>query len=120
MKNVSTGGKGSDVVRKVKIHLVGVDAPGATCDPGENSGPVQVNLRMVDDDGDVLVDSAKIAVCYAGEGLNMEREVFFQSPLNCAGSAVPTRQTEAGVITATASATGQPDYVENHQGRCTR
>lgn len=120
MRNVASGGKGSDTIRKVSIHIATVDAPGATCDAGEHSGPVPVNLRMVDDDGDVLVDSAKIVVCVAGQAQKMDREIFFQSPLNCANSAVPARANSNGVITVTGSTPGTSDFVGDHNGRCNR
>jgi hypothetical protein len=102
----------------MSIHLSTVDAPGATCDAGENSGPVRVNLKMVDDDGDVLIDSAKIVVCNGGAN-KLNREVFFQSPLNCKDSAVPTGPgLSTSVITTTGSAPGTGDYVETHTINC--
>jgi hypothetical protein len=120
LTKVGTAGKGSSTTRKVSIHLNTVDAPGATCDAGENSGPVRINLKMVDDDGDVLIDSAKIVVCNGG-GNKLNREVFFQSPLNCKDSAVPSGPgLSTSVITATGSARGTPDYVEEHTINCHR
>ncbi len=102
----------------MSIHLNTVDAPGATCDPGENSGPVRVSLKMVDDDGDVLIDSTKIVVCNGG-GNKQNREVFFQGPLNCKDSAVPSGPgVSTSVITATGSAPGTEDYVETHTINC--
>ena len=95
----------------MNVQLRAVDAPGATCDIGESSGPVKINLKMVDDDGDVLIDSAKIAVCEGGGGQKqMVRSVFVQ-PKNCKDSAVPVG-TSSSFITATGSAFGAPDYVE--------
>jgi hypothetical protein len=120
MKNVAEGGKGSDAVRKITVQVRAVDAPGATCDLGETSGPVPVNLRMVDDTGDVLVDSAKIMVCESGVSSKMTREVFFQSPLNCKDSVVPAGVNSTGVITATGSTPGTADFVVDHNGRCNR
>jgi hypothetical protein len=120
LKNVAEGGKGSDTVRKMTVHLTTVDAPGRTCDDGESSGPVPVNLRMVDDDGDVLIDSAKIAECNGGSK-KVTREVLIQGPLNCEGSAVPSGSpsgSSTGVIKATGSAPGTADYVEDLTIRC--
>ena len=71
---------------------------------------MKINLRMVDDDGDVLIDSAKIAVCENGGQKQMIRNVFVQ-PINCKGSAVPAGNSSS-FITATGSAFGAPDYVE--------
>jgi hypothetical protein len=76
---------------------------------------------MVDDDGDVLIDSAKTFVCSGGPQ-KLSRTVLFQGPLNCADSEVPGGQTPttSGVITATGSATGSPDYVEELTINCNR
>ena len=94
----------------MNVQIRAVDAPGATCDAGETSGPVQINLTMVDDDGHVLIDSAKIAVCENGGQKQMVRKVFIQ-PINCKDSAVPAGSSNS-FITATGSAFGGPDYVE--------
>ena len=58
-----------------------VDAPGATCDPGEFSNPTSVNLKMEDDRGNILIDSAKTVVCEGGTDefgapltINLKRE----------------------------------------------
>ena len=93
-----------------------VDAPGATCDDGENSGPVPINLRMVDDDGDVLIDSSKIFVCNGGAN-QLDRSVLIQGPLNCKDSAVPDGSSSS-IITVTGSAPGTPAYVEAHAINC--
>ncbi len=119
LTKVASAGKGSNTTRKMSVHLATVDAPGATCDAGESSGPVRINLRMVDDDGDVLIDSAKIVVCNGGGQNKLDWEVFFQSPLNCKDSAVPTGPGPSkGVVTATGSAAGTPDYVQSHTIIC--
>ncbi len=79
-----------------------------------------INLKMVDDDGEVLIDSAKIAVCEGGGGQKqMFRNVFVQ-PKNCKDSAVPVG-TSSGVITATGSSSsfGVSDYVELLTVSCT-
>ena len=119
LNKVATGGKGASKFRKMTVHLTTVDAPGATCDLGENSGPVEVNLRMVDDDGDVLIDSHKTVTCNGGSR-RMERDVLFQSPLNCAGSVAPSGPSgfTAGVIRATGSTPGTVDYVEDLTINC--
>lgn len=117
LRKVATGGKGSDAIRKMNVFVFAVDAPGAVCDDGETSGPVSVNLRMVDDDGGELIDSAKIMVCIGGEEKKATREVLIQSPINCADSAVPDFRS-VGVITATGSAPGTPDYVEELTINC--
>ena len=111
LNKVGEGGKQSSETRRMNVQIRAVDAPGATCDLGETSGPVKINLRMVDDDGDVLIDSAKTAVCEKGGEKQMVRNVFVQ-PKNCKDSAVGLSGTSSGIITATGSAFGAPDYVE--------
>jgi len=117
LNKVGTGGKQSSRTRRMIMHLRTVDAPGASCDAGETSGPVAINLKMVDDDGDILIDSAKTVVCDGGPS-RMVRTVFIQGPLNCKDSAVPDGISR-GFITATGSAFGSPDYVELLEMNCT-
>jgi cysteine-rich repeat protein len=120
LQSVGTGGKGASSTRKMVMIVHAVDAPGATCDPGEFSNPTSVNLKMVDDDGDVLVDSAKIVVCEQGVTMNLKRSVFFQGPLNCENGAVPPPKPDfsLGTITSTGSARGTADYVESTRIKC--
>jgi hypothetical protein len=100
------------------VHAV--DAPGATCDPGEFSNPTAVNLRMEDDSGNILVDSAKTIVCEQGVTVNLKRIVFFRGPLNCENGAVPSPKPgfSLGTITSTGSALGTADYVESTSIKC--
>jgi hypothetical protein len=95
-----------------------VDAPGAKCDVGEDSGAVAIGLKMVDDDGDVLVDSSKIIVCDRGPQ-GTTQNVLVQSPINCKDSAVPDGFSSS-VITATGTGSpGTPEYVEALTINCT-
>jgi hypothetical protein len=77
---------------------------------------------MVDDDGDVLIDSAKIAVCKARDRVptTVSRDVLIQGPLNCANSEVPADRSSTGDITSTVSIAGQPDYVETLRIKCSQ
>ena len=120
LRNVATGGKGASAVRKMKVLLQAEDAPGKKCNGNDASAPTSVNLRMVDDDGDVLIDSAKIVVCKARDRVptTVSRDVFVQGPLNCPNSEVPPSPHATGDITATVSIAGQPDYVETIRLKC--
>jgi hypothetical protein len=97
-----------------------VDAPGVTCDPGEFSAPTPVNLKMEDDRGNILINSAKTVVCGPGVTTNLKRNVFFPGPLNCENGAVPPPKPDfsLGTITATGSAPGTADYVEDIRLKC--
>jgi len=106
--------------RKMAMTVHAVDAPGATCDPGEFSNPTPVNLRMEDERGNILIDSAKTVVCGPGVTKNVTRNVFFRGPLNCENGAVPPPKPDfsLGTIAATGSATGAADYVEGIKIKC--
>jgi hypothetical protein len=97
-----------------------VNAPGSTCDPGEFSYPIRVNLKMEDDSGNIIIDSAKTVVCRQGVTTIMKRIVFFQGPLNCESGAVPDpiSNVSIGTITSTGSAPGAMDYVESTRIKC--
>jgi hypothetical protein len=98
-----------------------VDAPGATCDAGEFSDPTSVNHKMVDDDGDVLIDSSKTVVCEQGVTMNLKRNVFFRGPLNCENGAVPPPKPDFSLGTITSTGTGSAGtavYVEDTKIKC--
>jgi hypothetical protein len=121
LQNVGTGGKGSTVTRNMVMTLNAVDAPGATCDPGEFSNSTAVNLMMVDDDGNGVFNDGKTVVCEGGGvATDVKLDVFFQGPLNCENGAVPPPKPgfSVGTITSTGSASGTADYVESIKIRC--
>ena len=79
---------------------------------------MSVNLLMVDDDGDVLINSAKIAVCKGGSS-KVTRNVLHKSPDNCKDSAVPASAgPNPSTITATATVLGTGAYVEELTINC--
>ncbi len=120
LQNVGTGRKGSSATRKMVMIVHAVNAPGATCDPGEFSAPTAVNLKMEDDRGNILINSAKTVVCEQGVTINLKRNAFFRGPLNCENGAVPPPKPDfsLGTITSTGSAPGTADYVESIKIKC--
>jgi hypothetical protein len=98
--------------KRIVIKLDGVDAPNATCDTGETSGPVEINLKIVDDDGDVVTDHGKTVECNSQVAWKARQILLFEGPKNCKDSAVPS-PSSTGVMTATISVPGQPDFVED-------
>jgi hypothetical protein len=122
LQNVASGGKGSSATRKMTLIVHAVDAPGATCDPGEFSEPTSVNLMMVDDNGDAVFNDGKTIVCGGGGGTtNVKLDVFFQGPLNCEGGTVPPPKPgfSLGTITSTGTGSaGSTDYVESTSIKC--
>jgi hypothetical protein len=117
LNKVGTGGKQSSIDKRIIVQVRTVDAPGATCDRGETSGPQQINLKMVDDSGNVLIDSAKTFVCNGGSQ-QRTRTVPIEGPLNCKDSAVPDGFSSS-VITATATAPGTGAFVKDLVINCT-
>ena len=116
LNTVGTSGKRSSKTSRINVQITAVDAPGATCDVGESSGPQRINLKMVDDDGFVLIDSAKTVTC-SEKTQHIVRNVLVQGPLNCKDSAVPDGNS-VGVITATGSASGTADFVKDIAIHC--
>ena len=122
LHGVGDGAKGFSGNRQMRIVFNTADAPGATCELGEASAPTSVHLNMVDDNGEILTDSAKTMVC-RNKGPNdlptAKRKVFWEGPKNCENSAIPTGgKATNGDITATVSIAGQPDYVEVLNIKC--
>ena len=103
------------------MTLNAVDGPGETCDPGEFSDWTLVNLKMVDDDGDVLVDHYEWVICEGGSvTTKVKRDVFFQGPMNCENGVVPSPKPgfSLGTITSTGSVFGTAVYVESTKIKC--
>ncbi len=108
---------------KVNMTVRAVDNFPATCEAGEFSEPTKINLRMVDDTGDVLIDNGKTIVCEGGGGgatISVKRNVVVQSPVNCENGAVPPPRPDftLGTITSTGSASGTTDYVKAISIKC--
>jgi len=121
LKNVGTGGRGSETTRKLVMNLTAVDSSGANCEPGESSPPTWINLEMVDDGGDVLVDHSELVTCEGGSVTTTEKwDVFFQGPLNCENGAVPPPKPgfSAGTIAITGAAPLRPYYYERIRIKC--
>jgi hypothetical protein len=104
LKNVSTGGKGSKLTRTVSVKLEAREVSPGSCPAGEISEPTSVTLRIVDDDGDVVIDRTKNSfVCESGKQTHMKFGVRYEGPENCAGSVAPTRQVSKGDLFVIAS-----------------
>jgi hypothetical protein len=106
----------------MNVNVVAVDAPNATCDPGELSDPTFINLHIEDDDGDVISNGGgKTIQCEGGQpSFNVKMDRFFQGPLNCAGSVDPVgnaKTTGLAPTTATGSF-GTPPVVQDTLIKC--
>jgi hypothetical protein len=107
---------------KMAVILHAVDAPGATCDPGEFSNPTEIGLKMVDDSGNFLIGNSKTVVCKAEDAeSNIKRTVVVESPANCANGAVPPPKPSFSLGTITSTGMGSPGttpYVEDTRIKC--
>jgi len=114
LKNVGTGGRGSETTRTLVMNLTAVDSSGA-------NWQTSINLEMVDDDGDVLVDHSEPVTCEGGGvTTTVKWDVFFQGPLNCENGAVPSPKPgfSAGTIAITGAAPLRPYYYESTRIKC--
>ncbi len=104
----------------MNVNLVAVDAPGARCNPNETSEPTSVNLRMVDDGGDVIIDRSKTVVCSGRPNTvaHVKIGVTFKGPENCKDGLVPAFQSTGNIaVTATGSA-GTAIFAGNTKIKC--
>jgi hypothetical protein len=94
----SGNGKGSSLAKTFSVALTARDREPGTCAPGATSNPIDVNLELVDDDGDTILDAFEPeVVCTPGAATYVKFAVEFQLPENCAGSEAP-RHTSRGEI----------------------
>jgi hypothetical protein len=90
--------------RSVSVILNAVDGPEGSCPSGASAPPATVRLNLVDDDGDVIVDSFKSGfVCSAGEPTVAKFAVRFLAPENCRGSVAPDSAAAAGRVSIVAT-----------------
>ena len=112
LSRVAFGGKAASRVKKISISL-----EARNCDVDEKSPPTAVHLRMDDQNGNNLINNGKNGVQCKNDGeggndVSFKRDVLFQGPMNCAGSAVPNRNSNTDIDTVvTASAPGVVDDV---------
>ena len=114
LKNVSDGGKGSKLTRTVTVKMEAREVSPGSCPHGDISAPTPLNLKIVDDDGDVIIDSTKGPfVCESGKAVHTKFWMRYEGPENCKGSAVPSSQTSKGdlLVTATTSDGSLDDIV---------
>jgi cytochrome c peroxidase len=102
LKNVATGAKGSSVVRNVIVQLDAEPVTIASCPKGATSNPVDVNLLISDDDGNVIVDRTKGGfVCIGQVNVFAKFGVSFERPKNCKDSATPAANAALGDLLVT-------------------
>ena len=102
IRNTGSGGKGSSRNSSVSVILNAQDASPGSCPRGATSNPVSVRLEMVDDDGDVILNTSKGGfVCTAGKSTNA-KFVARYDVTNCKDSVAPAN-TSKGNVSATAT-----------------
>jgi hypothetical protein len=110
-------GRGSVQTKQVGVVLKAKERSRGACRPGSSTDTFSLRLRMVDDDGDVILDETR-------SGLSCDRRVGRQkftasySVENCGGSEAPSRRS-AGRVTLTAT-TEDGELVASRTLRCNR
>lgn len=104
LRNVATGGKGSSRTASITATLEAADAFGpGSCGFGDESALTAVNVLIVDDDGDIILNSSKNVVCKAGDKTTVKMSATYKGPKNCLDSAVPDTISSSDVfVTVTA------------------
>jgi hypothetical protein len=97
-----------------------VDAPGARCKPNEFSEPTPINLRMVDDGGDVIIDRSKTIVCSGRPNVmwHVKIGVTVKGPENCKDGVVPASQSTGNIATTATGSAGTATFVGNTKIKC--
>jgi hypothetical protein len=104
LRNVASGGKASTVVGSVAVRLEAEDVTPGSCTAGESSDPVMLSLFLQDDDGEVILNRAKLGlVCSFGQKTTVKFTAWFEGPKNCKDSAAPGGQPTQGDIFALAT-----------------
>jgi hypothetical protein len=95
--------KGASLTRTVTVTLKGQEDEPGTCPAGATSGPVNVDLVLVDDDGDGILDARRSGiVCTSGATTYVKFVARFDGPENCKDSEYPTPFTRGDInVTAT-------------------
>ena len=99
LRQTTTGGSRSTQTKNVTVSLKARERTRGACRSGMDA--LSVRLRMVDDDGDVILDETRT-------GLTCNRRIRRQKFMatyeveNCAGS-VPPERNSAGEVTVTAT-----------------
>jgi len=115
LKKTASLGRGSTQTKKVGIVLKAREQTRGACRPGSSTDSYSLRLRMVDDDGDVILDEIRT-------GLTCDRRVGKEEFMatyeveNCAGSEAPSRSSAGGdTVTVT---TGDGELVASRTLKC--
>lgn len=113
LRETASGGEGSETTRKVGVMLRARDSAGNTCQP--DSSAFSLRLRVVDDDGDVLLDETRESLACDAR-VHRERFSVHYGVANCAGSTAPSENSR-GRVTLLAT-TEYGDLVAHRALRC--
>jgi len=107
----------SKETKKVGVVLKAQERTRGACRPGRSTDTFSLRLRMVDDDGDVILDETK-------SGLTCDRRIRQQKFMatyeveNCAGSVAP-EQSSKGEVTVTAT-TEDGELIATRRLKCNK
>jgi hypothetical protein len=117
LTQTARGGNRARVTREVGVVMHANERTPGACRPGASTDTYSLHVKMVDDDGDVILDETRSdLVC----DRRVRREEFQATydVVNCAGSVSPS-PTSAGDVTVTAT-TESGELVATRNIRCTR
>jgi hypothetical protein len=104
----------------MNVSVQAVDAPGARCKPNDFSEPTPINLRMVDEGGNVIIDRSKTIVCSGRphETFSVKIGVTFRGPENCKEGVVPANQSTGDITSTGTGSAGTAAFVRDVKIKC--
>jgi hypothetical protein len=113
----SPDGRGSTQIKAVGVVLSANERTRGACRPNTSTDTFTLWLRMVDDDGDVILEHERAGLT-CNRTVGTEAFEAYYTVLNCAGSEAPTlHRGSRGDITVTAT-TEDGTLVVNRRLKC--
>ncbi len=94
-------GRRSTQIKKVGVIVKTEERTRGACKPGRSTDTFSLRLRMVDDDGDVILDETKTDLT-CDRRIRQQKFMATYEVENCAESAAPDRNSK-GEVTITAT-----------------
>jgi hypothetical protein len=101
LRKTSTDGKGSTQTKKVGVVIKANERTRGACHPKKSTDTFSLRLRMVDDDGDVILDETRSDL-KCDRRIGREKFMVEYDVENCEGSEAPRKNSKGRVrVTAT-------------------
>jgi hypothetical protein len=88
LKKTTSSGRESKLTKKVGVVLKARERTRGACRPGSSTDTFSLQLRMVDDDGDVILDETRTGLT-CDRRVGQEKFMATYEVENCAGSEAP-------------------------------